>query len=82
MTVNPSRKSPDVQQVTADEATEILVHHLGLAAAYFQCIHDDKNETLVEEIKRQLQYDDFAFPAAIAFAAQILECYEADKRGK
>lgn len=74
-----TKTSPDVPKVTSDEATELMVHHLGLAAAYFQCVPDDMNKAVNAEIWRQLKDDSFAFAPAQAFAEKILKLYEDDK---
>lgn len=63
-------------RVTRDEATELCVHHLRLAAMYFQATHEDNNKQLEEEITRQCADDDCARLSALSWAGVIYSIYE------
>jgi hypothetical protein len=43
----------DAPKHTRDEATELCVYHLRMAASLFQLVPDDENQSLFEEINRQ-----------------------------
>ena len=45
----------DAGRFTRDEATELCVYHLRMAAAFYQLVPDDDNEALRSEIIRQNQ---------------------------
>lgn len=52
----PERFAIDLQtSVTRDEAVELCVHHLQLAAAYFEATPDDAGLQLAEEIERAVR---------------------------
>jgi len=70
----------DAPPLTRDEATEICVYHLRMAASLFQLVPDDENVTLLEEIKRVME-DDFEKVAAEAWATVILRQYNLLKEG-
>lgn len=50
------RLSYDAPRLTRDEATELCVYHLRMAASLFQLVPDDRN-ILHEEIDRQCKHD-------------------------
>lgn len=47
----------DAPKLTRDEATELCVYHLRMAASLFQLVPDDDNESLNSEIDRQCSDD-------------------------
>lgn len=65
---------------TRDEATELCVHHLRLAAAFYQMTPEDNNASLLSEIKRQCDGDEFSEKPAKEWAAKILKMYERLKK--
>lgn len=65
----------DAPEITRDEATELCVHHLRMAAALFQVVPDDNNSSIVDEIHRQCAEDIEKFPA-LAWVQQIHRMYE------
>ena len=75
------RMTYDPPKLTPDEATELCVYHLRCAAALFQLVPDDGNESLRAEILRQREeFSDMSYKPAMAWAACILELYEELKR--
>lgn len=64
----------DCIKVTRDEATELCVYHLRMAAALFQASPDDSNLSLLAEIDRMC--DDVEKPAIKVWATIMLETYE------
>jgi hypothetical protein len=44
----------DAPRVTKDEAVEQTLHHLALAAMYYEATPDDDNEQILKEAKRML----------------------------
>lgn len=58
LTTAPSedgRILPDAASVTRDEAVEYVIHHLRLAAMFFECTPDDRGAQIHEEIGRLLR---------------------------
>lgn len=45
--------SIDLPRVTSDEACELVVYHLRLAAAYFEATPHDQCKQLLDELMRQ-----------------------------
>lgn len=70
----------DAPTTTADEATEFCVHHLRLAAMYFEAVPDDKNRSLGLEIIRQCKDDSRALEPALVWATAIYQYYDRLKR--
>jgi hypothetical protein len=72
------RLSCDMPKHTRDEATELCVYHLRMAASLFQLVPDDENKSLLSEIDRQC--DDILPAVDIApaklWAAAMLAAYE------
>ena len=64
----------DVPRVTRDEAVELMVHHLGLAASYFEATPEDAGAQVSDEIRRAL--DGPAVAASLAFATVIHSEFE------
>lgn len=71
----------DAPKLSRDEATELCVYHLRMAAALFQLVPDDDNRSLLAEIDRQCADDILQIDAAPMklWAANILAVYEAMK---
>ena len=81
---NLDRKAFDAPKVTRDEATELCVYHLRMAAALFQLVPEDGNVSLLEEIDRQCggeSVDEVDVEPAKAWAAVIFAAYEEMKKG-
>lgn len=76
------RMSYDPPKLTQDEATELCVYHLRMAASLFQLVPDDENVALNSEIDRQgkSDIDSVDILPAKAWAAAILEAYDKMKR--
>jgi hypothetical protein len=67
-------------RVTDDEATELMVHHLEIAAIYYKNTPDD-HDALVAEVKRLMMRDPPGFEGdaltgALAFLAAIAQYHE------
>ena len=72
------RLSYDAPKLTRDEATELCVYHLRMAASLFELVPDDNNAALLYEIDRQC---DGILPAvnvapAKLWAASMLAAYD------
>lgn len=65
-------------KVSRDEATELCVYHLRMAAVLFQVVPDDNNQSLLEEINRQCKdgIDAVDFQPAVVWADAMLKAYE------
>lgn len=48
----------DAPRVTHDEAVELCIYHLRMAAMYYEATPNDDNKQLVEEINRLMKRDD------------------------
>lgn len=48
----------DAPPVTRDEAVELCIYHLRLAAMYYEATPDDDNKQLEEELQRVCARDD------------------------
>ena len=72
------RLSYDPPKLTQDEATELCVYHLRCAAALFQLVPDDNNESLLIEMHRQTEGDliDIDRIPMVKWASVILKAYE------
>jgi hypothetical protein len=70
------RKQYDAPKVTPDEATELVVWHLRMAASLFQIVPEDGNAALYSEIERQCSDDKFARDPALNWADKIDRMYE------
>lgn len=70
--------SYDSPRLTRDEATELCVYHLRLAASLFQLVPDDDNRSLLAEIERQTEGDlqEVDRTPMVLWASSILEAYE------
>ena len=68
----------DAPRHTRDEATELCVYHLRMAAALFQLIPDDQNESLRAEIVRQTKgdLDEIDIAPAMVWAQKMLDAYD------
>lgn len=77
----PKRLGYDAPKHSRDEATELCVYHLRMAAALFQLVPDDDNESIDVEIDRQCEdgIDDVEIKPAKTWARLMLEAYEAMK---
>ena len=73
------RYSFDGPSLTRDEATELCVYHLRVAAALFQIVPDDGNVALNDEIQRQCE-GIADINAAKRWAEVMLADYEDMKR--
>jgi hypothetical protein len=70
----------DAPRVGQDEALELMVHHLQLAAMYFEATSEDFEECLAE-IKRLLEDDPRSAVSAIPWYSAISGFYkEVEKR--
>lgn len=67
----------DGPKVTRDEATELCVYHLRLAAALYQVVPEDDNFALSHELERQFasDIDHVAIEPAKAWAQLMLDGY-------
>lgn len=68
----------DAPDTTRDEATELMVHHLQLAAMYFEATPESDAETR-EEVRRLLADDDRALAGALPFYEALVAHYDAMK---
>lgn len=66
----------DFGRFTRDEATELCVYHLRMAASFFQLVPDDGNQSLQAEIKRQCEDDPVCDLPAQTWADKIFDMYE------
>jgi hypothetical protein len=73
----------DAPKLTHDEATELCVYHLRMAAALFQLVPEDGNESLRAEITRQCSEDLESTDVlpAMTWAAMMFKAYE-DMKGE
>lgn len=73
-----NRLGYDPPRLTRDEATELCVYHLRSAAALFQLVPDDDNQSLLAEIERQTEGDlqDVDRAPMMLWAASILAAYD------
>ncbi len=64
-------------RVTRDEAVELCIHHLRLAAMFFEAVPEDTTD-LKTECKRifKAAEADIALPAALHFIETIEKAYE------
>ena len=69
----------DAPEVTRDEALELMVHHLQLAAMYFEAVRDTPKTRV--EVSRLLDRDARSRAAALAWYDTIYQYYEALKEG-
>ena len=76
--MNNERLGYDAPKHTRDEATELCVYHLRMAAALFQLVPDDNNEALRSEILRQNKgsIDDVDVVPAMTWAAMMYKAYD------
>lgn len=65
----------DGLKVTRDEATELCIHHLRLAAIFFECGAKELSPWL-EELRRQCPLDDLQYSAMRKFLEEIFDSYE------
>lgn len=69
----------DAPRVTADEAVELCIHHLQLAAMYFEATPDDTEQLLTEARRIMLRevpsYDTPGYHAAVVWIADIAATY-------
>lgn len=72
------RLSYDPPKLTHDEATELCVYHLRMAASLFQLVPDDQNVSLNNEIDRVCE-DDWEKLAAKQWGDEVYAAYEAMK---
>lgn len=73
------RMQYDAPKLSRDEATELCVYHLRMAASLFQLVPDDTNKSIEQEIERQCSDDEFARLPAKTWAGVIYEMYETSK---
>ena len=57
-----------------NEATLLMVHHLHLAAMYFELTHDDHGRHATDVIKKKMEHEHR--DAAISFIAVLCSYYE------
>jgi hypothetical protein len=71
----------DAPRVTRDEATELCVHHMMLAATYFEATPDDDNTSIICEIVRAVKRseDDARAQLYTDFARALWKFHEAQK---
>ena len=69
----------DAPSITRDEATELCVYHLQMAASYFEATPHDDNISLYEEIDRKIDTHE-TNQAAKAWAKLVLDYYESLER--
>lgn len=72
------RMQYDPPMLTRDEATELCVYHLRMAASLFQLVPDDENVQLNNEIDRACE-NDYDKLAAKAWADNMYSVYEKAK---
>lgn len=77
---NPDIVTTDGLEVTRDEGVELMVHHLMLAALFFETTPDDKGDQIYEEIARRMTGQS-SRNASVIFTRTITETYEAMKDG-
>lgn len=71
------RISYDVPKVTRDEATELMIYHLRMAAGLFQATPEDVS--LVDKEIMRICEDEVERLPALAFVRTINQIYEAMK---
>lgn len=73
MTKMPNKLKIDVPPVTQDEALELMVHHLSLAAAYFEAAPENYDDN-IKEIERIMtsEIKGFVSPGLKAAKAWLL----------
>jgi hypothetical protein len=78
------RMSHDGLKHTRDEATELCVYHLRMAAALYQLVPDDNNLSLNAEITRQTSGGLHVVDAlpALEWASLMWRAYEDMKKGE
>lgn len=65
----------DAPQVSDEtEATQLMVHHLAIAAMYFECTRDDRGREAKELIKSRL--NEGAAVAATKFVVSLVHHYD------
>jgi hypothetical protein len=64
----------DGLQVTRDEATELCIHHLRLAATFFECGSQDE-ANFFTELDRQCPIEDLQKPAMRMFLTTATATY-------
>lgn len=75
----------DAFPVTEDEAVELVVHHLKLAAMFFANTPEDKGRQLNEELRRQfapgrwIGFEEGYLNACSIWVAELVAIYERDK---
>ena len=71
------RVAVDVPRVTRDEAVELVIHHLRLAAMFFEATPDDDAQQLHDEIMRISKGETVApwRDAALKFCHEINAIY-------
>jgi hypothetical protein len=70
----------DPPLVTRDEATELCVHHMMLAAAYFEVSPDDENKSINQEILRITERNnDLREQIYLRFTQELFLFHEAQK---
>lgn len=74
-----NRYKTDGPKVTGDEAVELCIHHLQLAAMFFMNTPGANTEALLfEELNRRVERD-LNYPGLGAFITAICASYEADR---
>lgn len=66
--------------VTPDEATELCIHHLRLAAMFYESAPDDNNMSINAEIERQCKQDQRSLKPALTWASSISVYYKKIRR--
>ena len=65
---------PFITVDSQNEATLLMVHHLHLAAMYFELTHDDHGRHATDVIKKKMEYEQR--DAANSFVAVLCSYYE------
>ena len=83
MTPKTERLALDAPTVTRDEALELMVHHLKLAAMYYEAVPEDI-KAVTDEMERLMAEDPVTGPepallAARSWLTRIYKVYEAMK---
>lgn len=67
----------ELPRVHADEAARLVVHHLAIAAAYYESTPHDNDGVVIAELKRVFEEEGApAFEAALAWLRAIFLAYE------
>lgn len=63
-------------EVTQDEAVELCLHHLALAATFFEATPDDNNTQIIEELNRRYHMSNDVIAGSRGFLTAIHSYHE------